>query len=93
MHGFGVGNYSITMMYESEYRSSRYTQLVTWEEVLNAGVDGIQIWEYYNSFCNLSESFQNRKSSNESLLQFLQTCYEELYGDRLQCAYLLFSYY
>ena len=47
-HGFGVGNYGITMLYQSSDPNIWYTQLITWCEVLDGGSNGIQVWDKLN---------------------------------------------
>ena len=92
-HGLSCGNYGVTLEYKSDDGHDRFKQLVTWNEVLNGCRDGLLVWERRNTFWNMSQLFCNRSSSDESLQRFLNQIYDELYGDRLQCSYLLVCYY
>ena len=42
-HGIASGNYSVTFIYDSLFDGTKYTQLITWNHVLNSGMDGIQV--------------------------------------------------
>ena len=92
-HGFGVGNYGITMLYESPDSRKQYTQLITWRDVLQGGANGLQVWEKQNYFRNLAKLFHNRKSTDDGIMRLMTLCYHKLYGDRVQCGYLLVCYY
>ena len=63
------------------------------ERRLKCKSDGIQVWDRCNSFCNLGEAFCNRKSSKESWMILLTTCYNKMYGDCIQCAYLVVCFF
>ena len=91
-HGIGNGNYGVTFIHDSVFDGTRYPQIITWNDDLNSGMDGLQVWGCRNFFCNVKEYFQNR-NSDQSLHSFLNRMYKEVYGDRLQSAYLLISFY
>ena len=91
-HDLGAGNYGITLLLRSGETKQHFTQLVTWQEVIEAGKTGIQVWEYHHSIQNLSEPFQYRRKE-KSLQSLLSVLYSKLYGDQVQCAYLLTMFY
>ena len=49
-HGFGVGNYGVSIQYQCAESNTRYTQLITWRGVLSGGLDERQVLEKRNSF-------------------------------------------
>jgi hypothetical protein len=68
-------------------------KLITWSMVLHGKTDGIQVWTKRKDFRNLSTAFNNRKKTNDGLISFLNTMYLEMFGDRMQCLYLLSCFY
>ena len=75
-HGMNEGNYGVTFLYTSTDGIRKFTQLITWSEVLDGGTDGLQVWDKRNKFRNLSEYFRNRNSSDANLQRFINIMYK-----------------
>ena len=49
-HGIASGNYGVTFIHDSLFAGTKYTKLITWNDVLNSSMDGLQVWDWCNSF-------------------------------------------
>ena len=90
--GFGNHNYGCNLKFGNE-SNEIYNSLITWTEVLNGKMDGLQIWRIGGTFRNVYQNFCDRRKTNEGIIAVLNTLFQEVYGDRIQCMHLIHCYY
>ena len=91
--GLGSKNSGCLINFGNDDDGDLIHKLITWNMVLMGGITGIQVWSDRKEFRNLSTAFNNRKKTNIGLVSLLNVMYYELYGDRLQCMYLMSCFY
>ena len=78
--GFGNHNYGCNLKFG--YKSNNmYNSLITWTEVLNGKMDGLQIWRIGGTFRNVYQNFCDRRK------------FQEVYRDHIHCMHLIHCYY
>ena len=93
MDGLGSKNSGCLINFGLDEENDNILKLVTWNMVLKGGVVGLQIWSQRKDVRNLGTAFNNRKKTNIGLVSLLNAMYFEMYGDRLQCTFLIACFY
>ena len=94
MNGLGSKNSVCLVDFGAGNDGDEIYKLITWNMVLRAGgITGVQVWSKRKEFCNLATAFNNRNKTNIGLVSLLNIMYHKMYDDRLQCLYLLSSFY
>ena len=65
---------------------------ITWKEILCGSMDGVQVWKEGADFRQISNNFNNRKKSIESLKESSGVLHHETHGDQVQTLHLLHSF-
>ena len=52
-------------------------------------ITGIQVWNNGNIYRDFYSKFADRSKTTQGLTTLLNSLYLEMYGDRMQCLYLL----
>ena len=93
MDGLGSKNSGCLIHFGEDDDCDPIYKLITWNMVLKGRINGIQVWSERTEFRNLSTAFNNRKKTNIGLVSLLNAMYFELFGDTMQCMYLLSCFY
>ena len=93
MDGLGTKNSGCLINFGDDDDGDPIYKLVTWNMVLKGGISGIQVWSERTEFRNLATAFNNRKKTNIGLVSLLNAMYYEMFGDRMQCMYLISCFY
>ena len=93
MDGLGRNNSGCLINFGEDDDGDTIYKLVTWNMVLKGGMSGIQVWSERTEFRNLATAFNNRKKTNIGLVSLLNAMYIEMFGDRVQCMYLISCFY
>lgn len=88
--GFAGGNYGLHLKPQDD---SVESALLTWNDVLNSGLDGVQVWRHSSLQIRDPSALFDGKQSHFGLLHVLNCLYAEIFGDSLQCIMLLCTYY
>ena len=92
--GFGNGNYDSYIQIVDTYQEPISIRLLlTWNQVLNGCVSGIQVWRQGLTYRDVSSNFHNARRNPENMKMLLSKLYEEIYGDRLQLFHIVCVYY
>ena len=92
--GFGNGNYRSYIQIVNTYEEPISIRLLlTWNQVLNGCVSGIQVWRQGSTYRDVSSNFHNARRNNENMKKLFGKLYEEIYGDRLQLFHIVSVYY
>ncbi len=92
-HAFGIGNFGSNIVLFNDKGDEIYQLLITWREVYESRIHGIQVWTSINKLRDCKSNFDNVYRNEQRLLKLLHCLYEELYGDSLQLMFLLSRYY
>ena len=93
MDGLGSNNSGCLVDFGVDAENFTILKLVTWNMVFKGGIVGLQVWSQRKDIRNLGTAFNNRKKPNIGLVSLLNAMYFEMYGDRLQCTYLIACFY
>ena len=86
--GFGTHNYGCHITFSEDTESI----LITWQEVLDGGKNGLQVWRLGDIYRDVYSNFADRCKTSQGLTGLMNTLYSEVYGDRLQCLHLMNCY-
>ena len=93
MDGLGTKNSGCLVDFGFDNNNDNILKLITWNMVLKGRVTGLQVWSQRKDIRNLGTAFNNRKKTNIGLVSLLNAMYYEMYGDRLQCMFLVSYFY
>ena len=92
--GFGNGKYVCYISLTGKNQNSiSIRHLLTWTEVLNGGILGIQVWKKGDVYRDISIAFHNATHNPDNIKIFLGKLYKEIYGDYIQLFHLMCVFY
>ena len=95
--GFVIGNYgNYIQVFDIYQHPINIRLLLTWKQVLNGCLSGIQVWRQEEVYRDVSSNYHNARQNTDNMNKLLGQLYEEIYGDRLQffscCLCLLLNF-
>ena len=85
--GFNNHNHGCSVKFDS--KSILISILITWSLILSGKPTGAQVWRSSDGYRDDYSNFVDRSKTTQGLTIFLTGLYGKMYGDWLQCLYLL----